>query len=671
RRRRARARERAGPRRLGGLARGHARRGARRRHDDRRHAAQLDSADDRRGGVRGEGRRRRRVRGRGLRALGRARARGRERAARARRPRRRGREGVPLPERGRRVPASGRRRARARAPRRSRGGPARGRALRGRAHPRARRAFGRRPRRRARLARIPPGGGGGRRHRAARALRARGRSARARRPRVQRRRPGGGAARATRRRRHQRRDLPALPRVRRRRRGPAGSGAEVRSTDPPRGARRSLGRGRRGSRRLRRLGPLALRPVAQGAARWPLRLGLGRRVGHPVHTCGDAQWRARARPLAAVARAAPRDAPGQASRPLAAQGRDTGRRRCGPRARRPRARMDARTRRARDAERPVSVPRTRVPRGRRAHAGARPHRVRGRRRPRRARRWLVRPEPRVMTTELVAIDERRLLRRLDELAQRGALAGGGIYRALYTPAWVAATALVSDWLKDAGLLVRRDAVGNVWGRIEGARGGRAIVTGSHIDTVRGGGALDGALGVVAGIEAVASVVARYGRPTRILECVAICEEEGSRFNTNFWGARAIADRIEPDEATRVRDADGVTLADAMRGVGLDPAKVAQAVRRDLDTFVELHIEQGPILDDAGEHVAVVRTIAGTTHLEVTVRGEADHAGAAAMGRRRDALLGASAMTLAIAEAACRLGPPAVATVGTMTVEPAQ
>src|SRR5581483_5059857 len=133
----------------------------------------------------------------------------------------------------------------------------------------------------------------------------------------------------------------------------------------------------------------------------------------------------------------------------------------------------------------------------------------------------------------------------------------------------------------------------------------------------------------------------------------------------------IADRIEPDEATRVRDADGVTLADAMRGVGLDPAKVAQAVRRDLDTFVELHVEQGPILDDAGEHVAVVRTIAGTTHLEVTVRGEADHAGAAAMGRRRDALLGASAMTLAIAEAACRLGPPAVATVGTMTVEPAQ
>ena len=271
----------------------------------------------------------------------------------------------------------------------------------------------------------------------------------------------------------------------------------------------------------------------------------------------------------------------------------------------------------------------------------------------------------------VEIDERRLLRRLDELAQRGALPSGGIYRALYTPAWVSGMELVSGWMKDGGLLVRRDAVGNAWGRIEGSRGGRAIVTGSHLDTVRGGGALDGALGVVAGVEAVVALTERYGRPTRILECVAICEEEGSRFSTNFWGARAIADRLDSDEPMRVRDADGTTLADAMRGVGLDPANAAQAVRRDLDTFVELHIEQGPILDEAEEHLGVVRVIAGTSHLEIVVRGQADHAGAAAMERRRDALLGASAMTLAIAKAAIDMGPPAVATVGTIAVEPSQ
>jgi allantoate deiminase len=275
------------------------------------------------------------------------------------------------------------------------------------------------------------------------------------------------------------------------------------------------------------------------------------------------------------------------------------------------------------------------------------------------------------TRGLVEIDERRLLRRLDDLAQRGALPHGGIYRPLYSPPWSSAMELVTIWMREVGLLVRRDAVGNVWGRIEGSRGGRVIATGSHIDTVRGGGALDGALGVVAGIEAVSSLWQRFGRSTRILECVAICEEEGSRFDTNFWGARAIADRLEPGEADRVRDPDGVSLGDAMRAVGLDPANVATAVRRDLDIFVELHVEQGPILEDHGPRLGVVTTIAGSAHLEMTVRGQPDHAGAMAMDRRRDALLGASAMALAIADTAVRMGHPAVATVGTIAVEPSQ
>ena len=275
------------------------------------------------------------------------------------------------------------------------------------------------------------------------------------------------------------------------------------------------------------------------------------------------------------------------------------------------------------------------------------------------------------THDLVEIDERRLLRRLDDLAQRGALPHGGIYRPLYSPPWSSAMDLVTIWMKEAGLLTRRDAVGNVWGRIEGSRGGRVIATGSHIDTVRGGGALDGALGVVAGIEAVSSLWQRFGRSTRILECVAICEEEGSRFDTNFWGARAIADRLEPGEAERVRDRDGVPLADAMRAVSLDPAITATAVRRDLDVFVELHIEQGPILEDHGPRLGLVTTIAGTAHLEITVRGQADHAGAMAMDRRRDAFLGAAAISLAIADAALRMGHPAVATVGTIAVEPSQ
>ena len=113
------------------------------------------------------------------------------------------------------------------------------------------------------------------------------------------------------------------------------------------------------------------------------------------------------------------------------------------------------------------------------------------------------------TRDLVEIDERRLLRRLDDLAQRGALAQGGIYRPLYSSAWSSAMELVTSWMKEAGLLVRRDAVGNVWGRIEGSRGGRVIATGSHIDTVRGGGALDGALVYTT---ARASIVGRIASP---------------------------------------------------------------------------------------------------------------------------------------------------------------
>src|SRR2546430_14757430 len=142
----------------------------------------------------------------------------------------------------------------------------------------------------------------------------------------------------------------------------------------------------------------------------------------------------------------------------------------------------------------------------------------------------------ITTRELVEIDERRLLRRLDDLAQRGALPQGGIYRPLYSPQWTSAMELVATWMKDAGLLVRRDPVGNVWGRIEGSRGGRVSATGSHIDTVRGGGALDGALGVVAGIEAVSRLWRRVGRFTRIIESVANREGEGRRLGKELRGA---------------------------------------------------------------------------------------------------------------------------------------
>lgn len=255
-----------------------------------------------------------------------------------------------------------------------------------------------------------------------------------------------------------------------------------------------------------------------------------------------------------------------------------------------------------------------------------------------------------------------LERRLDELYAIGALPDGGTYRPLYGTAWAAAGERVERWMKDAGLTTRHDAVGNIWGRAAGTERAKSVVTGSHIDTVRRGGRLDGALGIVAGLTAVESLLASKGKPKRPLEVVAICEEEGSRFATNFWGSRAIVGDIET--------VDG-EMSQAMRERHLDPGRIATAARDDLDTFVELHIEQGAVLETSGTPVAIVSAIVGTAHLEVVVTGRPDHAGTTPMELRHDALAGTAAMIHAIESLARSLGRPAVATVGRLRVEPDQ
>ena len=260
------------------------------------------------------------------------------------------------------------------------------------------------------------------------------------------------------------------------------------------------------------------------------------------------------------------------------------------------------------------------------------------------------------------IDGAPIHQRLDELYEIGAEPTGGAYRPLYGDAWATAVERVERWMKDAGLTTHRDAVGNLWGRAEGHDKGKAVVTGSHIDTVRRGGRLDGALGIVAGLTAVETLLTTKGKPRRALEVVAICEEEGSRFNTNFWGSRAITgaiDTVDPE------------IAAAMRERGLDPATVATAARDDIDTFVELHIEQGAVLDASRQPLAVVSAIVGTAHLEVTVTGRADHAGTTPMELRHDALAGGAAMIQAVESIARSLGSPAVATVGKVRTEPDQ
>ncbi|MEO8667915.1 MAG: hydantoinase/carbamoylase family amidase [Bauldia sp.] len=274
-----------------------------------------------------------------------------------------------------------------------------------------------------------------------------------------------------------------------------------------------------------------------------------------------------------------------------------------------------------------------------------------------------------MPTEIV-LDPELIERRIMALAEHGAHSGTGVWRTVYSPEWVAATDLYAKWCAEAGLKVTRDAVGNIWGRLEGTGGGKAIVSGSHIDTQRPGGRYDGALGALAGLIAIAALKEQFGPPLRPLEALALCEEEGSRFPTaNFWGSRGITGTIPPGTAEAMRSYDGESMAEIMRSVGLPPERIGEAVRTDLDNFIELHIEQGPVLEQANLPVAVVTGITGLRHYTVELTGTANHAGAFPMDMRRDPMAGFAEIVSTVIDTAHRLGRPYVTTVGRAFVEP--
>ena len=274
-----------------------------------------------------------------------------------------------------------------------------------------------------------------------------------------------------------------------------------------------------------------------------------------------------------------------------------------------------------------------------------------------------------MSAPLPEVPAGRMEQLVTELGRVGAQPGGGLIRFAYDEAWRAAGALVGRWMAEAGLQVRTDAVGNVFGRLPGTESASTVLTGSHIDTVRLGGAYDGALGVLTGLAAVQALLGTCGAPRKSLEVVALCEEESSRFAADFFGSRAMLGTIGAEEPDTLRDADGCSLADAMRGVGLDPTVIGTARRTDVEAFVELHIEQGRVLHDEGTQIGIVSAITGLRWLDVTVTGRADHAGATPMDLRLDALQGAAEMTQAVTALVEAEGRPAVATCGMWQVLP--
>ena len=272
----------------------------------------------------------------------------------------------------------------------------------------------------------------------------------------------------------------------------------------------------------------------------------------------------------------------------------------------------------------------------------------------------------------IEIDPDLVERYVMEMGSIGAHGTTGVWRTVYSPEWVEATDLYARWCSEAGLDVHRDAVGNVWGRLQGSDASSpSTVSGSHIDTQCPGGRYDGTLGALAALIALKVLKEQFGNPKRTLEAIAFCEEEASRFpSAKYWGSRAITGRINAQDPDRTIGFDGEeTIADAMRAVNLDPRRIPQARRTDIDQFVELHIEQGPILEQAGLPVAVVTGITGIRHYVVKLGGTQNHAGGFPMDIRRDPVPGFAEIASGLINTAHRWGRPAVTTIGRIDVDP--
>jgi len=245
---------------------------------------------------------------------------------------------------------------------------------------------------------------------------------------------------------------------------------------------------------------------------------------------------------------------------------------------------------------------------------------------------------------------------------------GRLTRRFATPALAQAGDLVCEWMRAAGMDARRDAIGNVIGRREPARGGSAgtVMLGSHLDTVVDAGRYDGMLGVLVAL----ACVERLGDDLPFaVEVYAFADEEGVRYGTAYLGSSVVAGAFDPAALQR-RDADGVTMADAIEAVGGEPGALAAARRdaADLLGYVEVHIEQGPMLEAEDLPVGVVTGIAGQTRAEVAFTGVAGHAGTVPMALRRDALVAAAGWIVAV-EAQAGTTEGLVATVGELRVEP--
>ncbi|EPS5426105.1 allantoate amidohydrolase [Klebsiella michiganensis] len=264
----------------------------------------------------------------------------------------------------------------------------------------------------------------------------------------------------------------------------------------------------------------------------------------------------------------------------------------------------------------------------------------------------------------------RVMARADELAAISETPDA-LTRVYLSPQHLEANQRAARWMTQAGMTVWQDSVGNICGRYEGEQEGvPAILLGSHLDTVRNAGRYDGMLGVLTAIEVVHGLHQQGRRLKQAIEIVGFCDEEGTRFGITLLGSRGITGTW-PESWLAQTDADGVSVAQAMVLAGLDPARIHLAARRpeEIAAYLELHIEQGPCLEQEGLALGVVEAINGARRLNCRFTGEAGHAGTVPMSHRKDALVAAAEWMVRVETLTREQGGNRVATVGTLRCAP--
>ncbi|RJT23748.1 allantoate amidohydrolase [Buttiauxella izardii] len=276
----------------------------------------------------------------------------------------------------------------------------------------------------------------------------------------------------------------------------------------------------------------------------------------------------------------------------------------------------------------------------------------------------------VMNAAQASAAARRVMQRADELAQISETPGQ-LTRVYLSPEHLRANHMLGAWMEQIGMATWQDAVGNICGRYEGAsEGAQAILLGSHLDTVRNAGRYDGMLGVLTALEVVAFLYENNLQLEQAIEIVGFGDEEGTRFGITLLGSRGVTGTW-PDNWLACEDAAGISVGQALVNAGFDPSRIQSAARspEEFSAYLEMHIEQGPVLERENLALGVVTAINGARRLKCRFVGEAGHAGTVPMTLRKDALAAAAAWMTDIETATAAYAPDIVATVGTLQCLP--